>query len=45
MLERAQILETRELPPYYDREGNVIPDLPRRGEVDVIVGGMCNEMH
>lgn len=41
MLERAQLMENGiELEPLLDRESKVIPELPRRGEIDVIVGGM-----
>lgn len=44
MLERARMLEMMELLPMLDEEKKIIPDLPRRGEVDVIVGGMFRNL-
>lgn len=42
MLERAKSLDNGEtLPPLFDTDGNIIPDLPHQGEVDFIFGGPC----
>jgi hypothetical protein len=43
LLERAILLENGEkLPPLLDCLGNLVPDLPRQDEVDIIFGGWCS---
>ena len=36
---RIRLCQGEELEPYLDEDGNIIPDLPPPGEVDVINGG------
>jgi site-specific DNA-cytosine methylase len=36
---RIRLCQGEELEPYLDEDGNIIPDLPPPGEVDVVNGG------
>jgi len=36
---RIRLCQGEELEPYLDEDGNIIPDLPPPGEIDVINGG------